>query len=849
MQKIELNENWKMRIAGGDSFFSATVPGSVYQDLLDQGRMEDPYFRDNEDRALEIMKQDFEYRNFFDVGKAQLAGADEVLLRFHGLDTIADITLNGTFLKQVDNMHRTWDFSVKHLLKEKENELVIYFHSPVLYIAEQFEKDPAILGTEDAMKGFPKIRKGHYMFGWDWGPRLPDAGIWKPVELLFVEKARLTRVYIRQNWKPDLSEVKLCVENKIAEAASFWKAVKAVRDADCAEEREFDAVEDSKTYGLKITVTDLQGEKLYDRVDAAMPLVIETPQLWWPNGYGSQPLYTVVVELTDAEGETVYDSVVKRIGLRTMTMNTEKDAYGNAFAHLVNGVEIFAMGADYIPEDNILHRMNSARTRDLLLQCKAANFNCIRVWGGGLYPDDSFFDICDELGLMVWQDFMFACANYRLTEDFEENIMAELKNQIRRLAHHASLGLWCGNNEMEMFVDQGEWGAKNEIKSDYVKIYEYLFPKLLKKEDPDRFYWPASPSTGGGFDFPNDPDRGDVHYWEVWHGNKPFTEYRKFYFRYLSEFGFQSFPSIKTVETFTLPKDRNVFSYVMEKHQRNAAANGKIMNYMEQTFLYPNSLDTLIYASQLLQAEAIRYGVEHFRRNRGRCMGTVYWQLNDCWPVASWSSIDYYGRWKALHYYAKRFFAPVLISCEEEGLLNQTMNVNAEPFPVKKSIRLNVTNETMQEKQAVVKWQLRNPDAEVLCEQACKVTVPPLSAVWLDRVDLEQAELYANYVSYQLFEDNSEEADKQNGVVSEGTVLFCPPKHFRFADPQLRVRIEGDEIVVSASAYAKSVEIQNDNDDLILSDNFFDLSGGEKRVKILKGKADGIQVRSVYDIR
>lgn len=493
--------------------------------------------------------------------------------------------------------------------------------------------------------------------------------------------------------------------------------------------------------------------------------------------------------------------------------------------------------------------MNSAITRDLLLQCKAANFNCIRVWGGGLYPDDSFFDICDELGLMVWQDFIFACANYRLTEDFEENIMAELKDQIRRLAHHASLGLWCGNNEMEMFVDQGEWGAKNEIKSDYVKIYEYLFPKLLKQEDPDRFYWPASPSTGGGFDFPNDPDRGDVHYWEVWHGNKPFTEYRKFYFRYLSEFGFQSFPSIKTVETFTLPQDRNVFSYVMEKHQRNAAANGKIMNYMEQTFLYPNSLDTLIYASQLLQAEAIRYGVEHFRRNRGRCMGTVYWQLNDCWPVASWSSIDYYGRWKALHYYAKRFFAPVLLSSEEEGLLNQTMNVNAEPFPVKKSIRLNVTNETMQEKQVVVKWQLRNPDAKVLFEQACKVTAPPLSAVWLDRVDLEQAELYANYVSYQLLEGNFEEADKQNGVVSEGTVLFCPPKHFRFADPQLRVRIEGDEIVVSASAYAKSIEIRNDNDDLILSDNFFDLSGGEKRVKILKGKADGVQVRSVYDIR
>ena len=841
MQKIELNENWKMRIAGEDRFFSATVPGSVYQDLLDQGRMEDPYFRDNEDRALEIMKQDFEYRNFFDVGKAQIAGADEVLLRFHGLDTIADITLNGTFLKQVDNMHRTWDFSVKHLLKEKENELVIYFHSPVLYIAEQFEKDPAILGTEDAMKGFPKIRKGHYMFGWDWGPRLPDAGIWKPVELLFVEKARLTRVYIRQNWKPDLSEVKLCVETKIAEAASFWKAVKAVRDADYAEERELDAVEESKTYGLKITVTDPQGEKLYDRVDAAMPLVIETPQFLWPNGFGSQPLYTVITELTSADGKQIYDRTEKRIGLRTMTMNTEKDAYGNAFAHVVNGVEIFAMGADYIPEDNILHRMNSVRTRDLLLQCKAANFNCIRVWGGGLYPDDSFFDICDELGLMVWQDFMFACANYRLTEDFEENIMAELKNQIRRLAHHASLGLWCGNNEMEMFVDQGEWGAKNEIKSDYVKIYEYLFPKLLKKEDPDRFYWPASPSTGGGFDFPNDPDRGDVHYWEVWHGNKPFSEYRKYFFRYASEFGFQSFPSVKTLETVTDdPRELNPFSYVMEKHQRNYGGNGKIAKYMQAAYRYPENFSDFVYASQLLQADGIRYGVEHYRRNRGRCMGAIYWQLNDCWPVISWSSIDYYGRWKALHYYAKRFFAPVMLSCEEQSWMTVEADMNRQHFEFEKSIRLNVTNETLDAHRVLVKWAVRKTDATILREEEQWLEVPALSAVWMDKVELPQIDCFNEYVSYEAWENDQ--------IISQGTVIFSYPKYFRYLNPGLTVRVDGDEIVVKAEAYAKSVEIRNANDDLILEDNYFDMNAGEHRVKILDGKPDGLTVRSVYDI-
>ncbi len=846
MKRIDVSRKWKMRILDdkdrGYDYIPATVPGSVYNDLLNVGRMEDPYYRDNEMKALELMKHDYEYRGSIEIDKKELDAADEVLLKFDGIDTLADIELNGKKLGSTDNMHRIWEYSVKDVLKDKENELVIVFHSPVEYVAKQYEEDPAIQGTEDAMRGFPKIRKGHYMFGWDWGPRLPDAGIWKDVEFLAVKKARLDRIYIRQKFNDDLTGVELVPDI-------------SVKPAGCSDEIRWSDCAGCKTgsdplMGLRavVTVIDPEGNKLYDKKDildtgndaGSAALKIDGPRLWWPNGLGEQPLYTVVTELVDEEGN-VCDAVTRRIGLRKMEMSTVKDEFGAEFAHVVNGVKFFAMGADYIPEDNILSRCTKERTRDLLMQCKAAHFNCIRVWGGGLYPTDDFYDACDELGLVVWQDFMFACANYRLTRDFEENILAELRDNIRRLAHHASLGLWCGNNEMEMFVDKGEWGAKNEIKSDYVKMYEYLFPRLLEEEDPDRFYWPASPSCGGGFDEPNSPDRGDVHYWDVWHGNKPFTEYRKFYFRYLSEFGFQSFPSIKTVESFTLPEDRNVFSYVMEKHQRNASANGKIMNYMEQTFLYPNDLDTLIYASQLLQAEAIRYGVEHFRRNRGRCMGTVYWQLNDCWPVASWSSIDYYGRWKALHYYAKRFFAPLMISCEEESLLTQTMNVNAEPFEVKKSIHLSVANETMGEKYGTVMWQLRSNDGSVIREESEEVSVDAMSSKWLDTVELPEADLYANYVSYQLISTDE--------VISQGTVLFCPPKHFKFVDPKLAVRLEGDEIVVTSSAYAKSVEIRNDNDDLILSDNFFDLNGDERRIKIIKGEPAGLSVRSVYNIR
>jgi len=806
MIQKNLTENWFMRRMGEMQLFPAIVPGTVYTDLLLNGQMEEPYYRDNEMHALKLMDDDYEYTTKFDV-ESDYFDCDDILIRFEMLDTVADIYLNEELLDSVCNMHRVWEYSVVNKLKRKNNTLRIVFHSPTKYIMECYAKDP-LEGTEDAMVGFPHIRKAHYMFGWDWGPRIPDAGITREVKLLGVKKARFDSVYVKQ--EHENGKVHLKIET---ETISFSEEPTMVR----------------------VTLTDPEGKVLEEKKENPDYVTILKPSLWWPNGYGKQPLYKIKVELC-VKNECV-DIWEKRIGLRTLSISRQTDEYGEEFAHTVNGIKIFAMGADYIPQDNILSRINPQQTRTLLEQCVTANFNCIRVWGGGYYPEDEFYDICDELGLVVWQDFMFACAVYRLTEEFEENICAEITDNVRRLRHHASLGLWCGNNEMEMFVNDGAWGAKFGLKSDYVKMYEYLFPKILKKEDPQTFYWPASPSSGGGFDEPNDENRGDVHYWDVWHGNKPFTEYRKFHFRYLSEFGFQSFPSVKTIETFTEPEDRNIFSYVMEKHQRNASANGKIMNYMGQTFLYPENLDTLVYYSQLLQAEAIRYGVEHFRRHRGRCMGTIYWQLNDCWPVASWASIDYYGRWKALHYYAKRFFAPLMISCEEEGLLSQSSNVNAEPFEIKKSIRLNIANESMEKHKVKVCWQLRDAKASILQLEESELEIKPLNTNWFDRVELPQADIYNNYVSYQLFENDN--------IISEGTVLFCPPKHFHFEEPHLTVKQEGDEIIIKGDAYAKSVEIRNSNDDLILSDNFFDLNGGEKRVKIIKGECDNLAVRCV----
>lgn len=809
MEKLTLNGSWALDIPGS-SFprIPAAVPGSVYHDLLTAGQIPDPFYRDNENEALKIMDHDFVYSRSFSV-PAGLLRNDAVVLRCEGLDTLAEIAVNGTPVGTAQNMHRIYEFDVKGVLKAGENLITVKFSSPTRFIKAAYAQSRAD-GSSDAMVGFPLLRKAHCMFGWDWGPRLPDAGIWRDISILGISTARIRDVYVRQHHQE--GSVTLEVDTHITKITG--------------------------TAPVAVKVTAPDGSVFTAQGEHAV-IEIENPQLWWPNGLGEQPLYTVEVTLGDD-----LDSWRRNLGLRTLTVTRRKDQWGETFCHCVNGVDVFAMGADYIPEDNLLPRVNPERTRRLLEDAKAANMNCIRVWGGGYYPADDFYDSCDRLGLLVWQDFMFACAVYNLTEEFEENIKAEFVDNIRRLRHHPSLALWCGNNEMEQFVACDEWVSAPRQKADYIKMYEYIIPKILKEEDPQTFYWPASPSSGGSFDAPQDPNRGDVHYWDVWHGLKPFTDYRNYLFRYVSEFGFQSFPCMETIESFTAPEDRNVFSYVMEKHQRNASANGRIVSYLSQMYLYPGSLSELVYASQLLQAQAMQYGVEHWRRNRNeeRCMGAVVWQLNDCWPVASWASIDYFGRWKALHYYEKRFFAPVLISCHEEGILSQNTNVNAEPFDLKKTAQLNVSNETRRPFTGKALWSLRRPDASVIQSGSFDVEVSPMSAQWLPKQDFSGEATYDCYYSYQLLDD-------VGGLVGEGSVLFCAPKHFHFADPQLEAWVEGDEIVVSAKAYARSVELMAGADTL-LSDNYFDMDAGNKRVKILRGEIpQAVAARSVYNIR
>lgn len=814
---LELGGEWRMREADAAAWLPAQVPGTVLTDLLRSGQIADPFYRQNEDTARALSYKEYEYEREFEVPAAVL-DAEHAELVFEGLDTLADVYLNDVCILRADNMHRTWRIEAGPYLKQKGNRLRIWFHSPTAY-TDRAEKEGCIHYVScGSLSGAQYLRKPHSMFGWDWGPQMPDAGIWRPVRLECWSGSRLEDVRIHQEHQEN--GVRLSVDIRPAgDAAGLTAAVQVVSP-------QGDTVLQSETE-----------EK--DGVIAWSGLV-EQPQLWWPHGYGGQPLYRLLITLY-AGGEAV-DRQEKRIGLRTLTVSRKPDDYGEEFAFVVNGIKIFSMGADYIPEDSLYGRMTAGKTRRLLEDCVKANYNTIRVWGGGYYPPEWFFDACDELGLIVWQDFMYACLIYEVTDAFVESITAESVDNLRRFRHHACLGLLCGNNENEMgWLSWDYEGCSSpRHKQDYLRLFEEILPGIVEREAPDVFYWPSSPSAGGNFRHTLDDGYGDSHYWAVWHGRLPFEEYTRHYFRYCSEYGFQSFPCAKTVNQFTEPEDRNIFSPVMEQHQKNGTANERILTYLAEYYRYPYSYETLLYASQLLQAEAIKTGAEHFRRHRGRCMGSLYWQVNDCWPVASWASIDYYGRWKGLHYYARRFYAPLLASCAIE----------------EDTYALHVSNESRDTRQLRLVYALKDTQGREWARGEYPVTCAPLSTQMVCR-DTLPADCPRDrvYIVFRLLDGDD--------MVSGGSEIFCRPKHFAFADPQLSLSaketVDAFAVTVAAKAYAKSVALDLQDIDAVFSDNWMDLDAGETRT-VLLDKADlpagmtaallqeQLEVRSIYQI-
>lgn len=800
MLQLSLNGLWQLD--GGGYHCEGSIPGSVYSFLLKNGLMEDPYYRQNELAALKIMDNTFVFSRCFNF----IPTGDKVLLHCDGLDTLCDLYINDKHVAYTDNMHRTYEFDVTDLLIRGENKIHIVCHPVDAYIKEKQEAEP-LPGPEHSLYGVGHIRKALCMSGWDWGPRLPDAGIWRDIKLLVLDSARITEFHILQQHEQGHVYITPMVQT----------------DAPC---------------NVQVNLFTPDGQAI--TIKANEKYAVPDPQLWWPNGLGNQPLYTVTAEIIDHD--SVVDCQTKRIGLRTLNLIREKDRFGESFCHEVNGVRFFAMGADYIPEDNILSRITPERTHWLLTQCKNCHFNAIRVWGGGYYPDDFFFNYCDEMGIIVFQDLMVACTMISGSDESKANFRQEVYDNLTRIRHHACLAIISGNNEVEEAF--AYWGGFDAgLKEGYLDVFEGMVPEIMKEICPYIPYIPSSPTTCGHFIEPRNENYGDCHYWEVWHGGKPFTEYRNRYFRYLSEFGFQSFPCEKTVNSFTIESDRNIFSRVMEMHQRNGGANGKILTYLSDNYRYPNHFGTLLYTSQLLQTDAIKCGVEHLRRNRGRCMGALYWQLNDIWPVASWASIDYFGRYKALQYAAKRFFAPVMISCLEIGerTTRPVVTMEAGRFDYETKARLCVANETLEVQNGTLNWALRDNTGAVLETGSMAMEIPSLTSVWLEEMDFHKTDVDNTYFSYELVVDGR--------VVSEGTTLFTVPKYFNFLDPHLRYEVCGDEITVYADAYAKYVEIDSPDSDFILSDNYFDMNAGERTVKIVEGSPKTIRLRSVYDIR
>lgn len=789
-ERYSLNGEWELRENGQDERYAGMVPGSVLTDLLKNGKIEDPFFRTNEYKAKELCRKDYVYRKTFSVPDA-IRLCRQVSLVMKGLDTLASVYLNGQLLLEANDMHRTWTADIKDKLRET-NEISILFRSPIAFIEEADKNSDIFYASTGCMKGNGFLRKAHYMFGWDWGPQLPDAGIFRDIYVEAVSGGEIKDVRIRQIHKD--GQVCLDVETAIDNPEQEPLTIAYVLTGP-----------DGETLQVQSHAAD------YDRTR----IFVEKPMLWWPNGYGEQPLYTLKVEAVQ-EGSGSTSSYETRIGLRTLTVCTDQDQWGSQFAFVINGQKIFAMGANYVPEDNLLGRLSRERSERLIRDCARANFNCIRIWGGGCYPEDYLYDACDRYGIIIWQDLMFACNVYDLNPSFEEAILAETRDNVIRLRHHPSLGLWCGNNEMEWgWRDWGRLeGHRPKYKADYIKIFEVLLPKVTQQYDDQTFYWLSSPSSGGSFDDPNDFNRGDNHYWEVWHSNKPFTEYRDFYFRFCSEFGFQSFPHKKTIDSFSLPEDQNIFSEVMESHQKNGQANTKIFSYISGYYKYPKDMECIAYISQILQLKAIQYGVEHWRRNWGRCMGSIYWQLNDCWPVASWASVDYNGRWKALHYGARRFYQRFMASaCEEQELSER--------------IDYYVHNESFQKRKGVLIVRLLDGNLQEIFREEEKVEIGAFEVKNVKQMDfgpyLTEEGRKERIAEYELWE---------NGVsITRGSTLFVKPKYFHFKKPVYETKLwdQGDSIgiEIKTNVYASYVELYFTEADCVFSDNYFDITSPE----------------------
>jgi beta-mannosidase len=798
---VTLDSGWTFRQVGKDVWHKAKVPGSVHTDLLTNRLIEDPFYRDNESKLQWIGKTDWEYRATFDVSAALLRRRN-VELVFEGLDTYATVYLNDRQVLAADNMFRTWRVDAKPALRAGSNTLRVVFRSPINEILPRMKtlgyELPA--SNDQGEKTSPHTRKAPYQYGWDWGPRFVTCGVWKPARLEAWDAARIDNLrVVQKSLSKDVAEMSAVVEVVASDATDATLYVANMTD--------------------KQTAAARQSVKLRPGTNRfTLDFKINRPRLWWPNGLGAHPLYDIGARLLlpggDAHTFWPVDDTSARVGLRTLELRQQPDAAGKSFMFVVNGVPVFAKGANWIPADSFPERVTRERYRHLLESARDANMNMLRVWGGGYYESDDFYELCDELGIMVWQDFMFACSMYPGDEKFLESVRAEATDNVRRLRNHPSVVLWCGNNEVESAWHH--WGWKQNLPAklwdDYKKIFHGVLPEVVAKEDPSRPYWPSSPSSNLEED--SDSQRmGDIHYWEVWHASKPFDFYERQRPRFMSEYGFQSFPLIETVNSYTLPADHDIQSPVMLAHQKHPRGNQLIREYMLRDFPEPKDFDSFLYASQVLQAEGIRVGAEHLRRIMPHNMGSLYWQLDDCWPVASWSSVDYSGRWKALQYYARRFYAPVLLSPHvEDG-----------------QVRLYVVSDRTEPLSAELRVRLLDFEGRALSDTTQPVEVAPLTSKVYQ--SLSVASLLKGHDPSRVFLYCELDAEGSLGI--SNAVFFKPFKELKLPAPNVTAQVErgrqsATRVSLSTDRLARAVHLSAEGLEGSFSDNFFDLLPGRK---------------------
>jgi beta-mannosidase len=822
---MDLKEGWHFRQVPDGAWRRAAVPGCVHTDLFARGLIPDPFYADNEKNLQWIENEDWEYRLTFDADAALLA-RERIELDFEGLDTYADVFLNDSLLLRVDNMFREWRVGCNGVLRQGANELRVLFHSPERTVRERW----ATLDRE--LPGGSRVltRKAAYHYGWDFGPRFVTSGIWRPVRLVSWDAAKIEDLWIVQR--------KVTAESSDLRARFEIESTRrqAVTLSIRADDEELGSIDVDLVPGLN---------------RASLDFSIPKPKLWWTNGLGKPFLYKVFGEAK--VGSTLLDSVARRFGVRTVELVREKDEAGASFYFRLNGAPVFMKGANYVPQDVFLPRVGRDRYEFLIVSAAKAGMNMLRVWGGGVYENDAFYDLCDENGILVWQDFMFACAMYPGDSAFLGSVKEEAVENVKRLRNHPCIALWCGNNES----DEGwhRWGWQRQygytpadsarIREDYVKLFHELLPAVVE-EHGGAAYWPSSPAYGRAD--PRSLTEGDSHYWGVWHDGEPFEAFARKVPRFMSEFGFQSFPALAALENVARPEDMRIDSGAMLAHQKNDMGNEIIQAYMALYYRRPRDFESFVYVSQLLQAEGMKAGIEAHRRAKPYCMGSLFWQLDDCWPAVSWSSIDCYGNPKALYYYARKAFRDVLVSPVLQG----------------DKVRVLVVSDRMAPIEATVALKLLDFQGRVFWETGKPLKIPANSSTCVFEDDFDRLLEGKAKQSIVLCAEVSEKGE----LLSENLLYFVAPKDLELPSVRFKPAFDkspsisissamkvanGYSISLSAGALVKNVFLSIEGCKGFFDDNYFDMLPGsrvtvrfftEERIEDLEGK---IKIRSLAD--